>query len=44
MLTCCANSKEHLMNANTPIAPRRPTAGIDWASDKHAVTVVDPMV
>ena len=30
------------MNANTPGAPRRPTAGIDWASDDHALAVVDP--
>ena len=30
------------MNASTPVPPRRPTAGIDWASDDHAVAVVDP--
>ncbi len=36
------HSKQHTMNANTPAAPRRPTAGIDWASDDHAVAVVDP--
>jgi transposase len=42
VLTCCANSKEHTMNASTPLAPRRPTAGIDWANDDHAVAVVDP--
>lgn len=42
MLTCCANSKKHTMNANTPVAPRRATAGIDWASKDHAVAVVDP--
>lgn len=30
------------MNANTRIDPRRPTAGIDWASGDHAVAVVDP--
>jgi len=42
VLTCCANSKEHTMNASTPVPPRRPTAGIDWASTDHAVAVVDP--
>jgi transposase len=42
VLTCCANSKEHTMNASTSVPPRRPTAGIDWASDDHAVAVVDP--
>ncbi len=30
------------MNASTPVPPRRPTAGIDWASTDHAVAVVDP--
>ncbi len=30
------------MNASTPVEPRRPTAGIDWPSDDHAVAVVDP--
>ena len=30
------------MNASTPVASRRPTAGIDWASADHAVAVVDP--
>ena len=30
------------MNASTPAAPRRATAGIDWASDDHAVAVMDP--
>ncbi len=30
------------MNASTPATIRRPTAGIDWASDDHAVAVVDP--
>ncbi len=30
------------MNASTPVEPRRPTAGIDWASDDQAVAVVDP--
>ncbi len=29
------------MNASTFGAPRRPTAGIDWANDDHAVAVVD---
>jgi transposase len=42
VLTCCANSKEHTMKASTPTAPRRATAGIDWASKDHAVAVVDP--
>jgi hypothetical protein len=42
VLTCCANSKEHLRNANTPRGSRRVTGGIDWASDDHAVAVVDP--
>ena len=30
------------MNASTTTASRRPTAGIDWASEDHAVAVVDP--
>ncbi len=30
------------MNASTPVPPRRPTAGIDWPSNDHAVAVVDP--
>jgi transposase len=42
VLTCCANSKEHAMNASTSVATRRPTAGIDWASEDHAVAIVDP--
>ena len=42
VLTCCANSKEHRRNANTPRGSRRVTGGIDWASDDHAVAVVDP--
>jgi transposase len=42
VLTCCANSKEHTMNASTSTAPRRGTAGVDWASKDHAVAVVDP--
>jgi transposase len=42
VLTCCANSKEHAMNASTTAASRRPTAGIDWASEDHAVAIVDP--
>ena len=29
------------MNANTPTAPRRATAGIDWASTDHAVAIID---
>ena len=30
------------MNANTTTPPRRPSAGIDWASEDHAVAIVDP--
>jgi hypothetical protein len=42
VLTCCANSKEHAINAITPSAPSRATAGIDWASTDHAVAIIDP--
>ena len=30
------------MNANTTTPPRRPSAGINWASEDHAVAIVDP--
>lgn len=30
------------MNASTSAGLRRPTAGIDWASDDHALAILDP--
>jgi transposase len=43
--TCCANSKEDTVSVNPqPELGRptgQPTAGIDWASEDHAVAVVD---
>jgi transposase len=39
--TCCANSKEHTVSVSQHPAAGRPTAGIDWASESHAVSIAN---
>src|SRR3954453_18876946 len=38
--TCCGNSKEHTVSVSQQPTSSRPTAGIDWASQDHAVAIV----
>ena len=41
----CANSEETTMSVTDPTEPverPRPTGGVDWAKDDHAVAVVAP--
>jgi transposase len=40
--TCCANSEEDTMSVTGNVGLGRPTAGVDWASEEHAVSVVGP--